>query len=243
MKLARVLGAVAAAAMMSISASSVSAETRSADTSAGLGTYADYSRITERSAGQFVSSGGATTHQWSWRTEEPGHYSISWNPDKPEDREDFFRSSDGKWLLLNGWSGNGTYYTQRVTSERQGDVNCTNMRPIEPDGGRQHYVRWNIPAEGYCLEATGTITEKSSGKTFKFRHRQVWYPPAPCSNAHYQGQTCIRQHEIWWDNNQHPWKKTLERDQYLAKGLGMAFKIRQTYPEPWSADLRRTWTY
>lgn len=205
-------------------------------------TYADYSRITERSAGQFWS-GGAEAGQWSWRTDAPGEYSISWDRDEPESRERFVRSDDGAWLLLDGWSDNGTYYTQRVTSESIGDADCTDMRPVPPDGGRQHYVRWNTPDTGYCLDARGTITEKSSGTVIDFRHRQVWSPPEACSNAHFSGRVCIKQHETWWDDNQHPWQKTRERDVYLAEGLGMAFKVRQSFPSTWGADLRYVWDY
>lgn len=206
------------------------------------GTYADFSRITERSAGQFGAP-GAPPSQWSWRTDRPGEYSISWDKDEPQSRERFIRSSDGNWLFIDGWSDNGTYYRQRVTSESVGDKNCNNMTSIPSNRGRQHYVQWNIPAEGYCLDASGTVTEQSSGKRFNFRHRQVWSPPAPCSTKAFPGRTCIKQHEIWWDDNQHPMRVTLDRDQYLAKGLGMAFKVVQREPSPWSAELRNTWTY
>jgi len=207
-----------------------------------LGTYADFSRITERSAGQFGPPGQPPS-QWSWRTDGPGEYSISWDKDEPESRERFIRSGDGTWLLLDGWSDNGTYYRQRVTSESRGDGNCSNMTAIPPDGGRQHYVQWNVPGESYCLDVHGTITEQSSGKRFNFRHRQVWSPPTPCSNKEFPGRVCIKQHEIWWDDNQHPMRVTLDRDQYLAKGLGMAFTIVQRQPTPWSAELRNVWTY
>lgn len=209
---------------------------------ARVGTYAEFSRITERSAGQFWS-GDAVAGQWSWRTDSPGHYSIAWNPEEPESRESFVHSADGKWLLLDGWSDNGTYYRQRVTSESIGDVDCQNMRPIPSDGGRQHYVKWNVPAGAYCLEATGTITEESTGKVINFRHRQVWFPPGPCANAYFSGQTCVKQYEVWWDDNNHPMRKTLERDNLLAKNLGMAFKVHQYFPQPWSAGLREAWTY
>jgi len=208
---------------------------------AGLDTYDDYSRITQRSAGQFWS-GGAKAGQWSWRTDKPGEYSINWTEEDPNSRERFLRSRSG-WLLLDGWSGNGTYYRQRVTEERIGDGHCSGMKPVRSDGHRQHYVKWRIPQGAYCLDAKGTITEESSGKTFHFRHRQVWSPPAPCENAYIKDRTCIKQHESWWDDNQHPMRKTRERDQYLAKGLGMAFAIRQTVPSDWSADMKDHWTY
>jgi len=207
-----------------------------------LETYADYSRIAERAAGQFVSHDGAPA-QWAWRTDRPGQYSISWEEHEPESREHFIRSPDGNWLFLDGWSDNDTYYTQRVTEESVGDANCNNMHSIPSDGGRQHYVKWYVPTEGYCLDAKGIITEQSTGKTFQFRHRQAWLPPASCSNDYFADRVCISQREAWWDDNQHPWAQTLDREQYIAKGLGMAFKIRQTHPSPWSGTLRNAWTY
>ncbi len=213
-----------------------------ASNAAGNETYADYSRITERSAGQFWA-GGSVAGQWSWRTDSPDHYSISWDSAHPEARERFLRSADKSWLLLDGWSGNGTDYRQRVTSESQGNASCSSMHPLRSDSGRQHYVQWNIPTTAYCLEATGTITEASSGKVVNFRHRQLWSSPHPCSNAYMQGKTCIAQHEAWWDDNGHPMQMTLDRVNYLAKGVGMAFKVQQTYPNTWSADLRQAWTY
>lgn len=208
---------------------------------AGLGSYDDYSRLTQRSAGRFWSD-GAKAGQWSWRTDKSGQYSVNWTEEDPGARERFVRSKGG-WLLLDGWSGNGTYYRQRVTEEKLGDAHCSHMKSVSSDGHRQHYVKWNVPEGAYCLDAKGTVTETSSGKKFHFRHRQVWSPPAPCSNAYITDRSCINQHETWWDDNQHPMRRTRERDQYLAKGLGMAFKIRQTVPSMWSADMKEHGNY
>lgn len=205
--------------------------------------YADFSRITERSAGQF-GSGDSVAGQWSWRTDGPGEYSITWDQENPENRERFLRSKDGEWLLLDGWGKKGvTYYEQRVTEEKMGDADCTNMKELPSEGDLQHYVRWNIPEEGYCLDARGTIVEEKGGPEITFRHRQVWSPPAPCGNAKYPDRVCITQHETWWDDNGHPYEKTLDRTIHLAKGLGMAFKIHQTFPKEWSAEMIRDWTY
>lgn len=206
-------------------------------------TYADFSRLDDRSAGQFWS-GGKAAGQWSWRTDGPGEYSINWEQEEPENRETFLRSEDGEWLLLDGWGKRGhTYYEQRVTSEELGNADCTDMKPVASDGGRQHYVRWNTPASGYCLDAKGTIQEESGGKKINFRHKQVWSPPAPCSNATFKDRVCIKQHEMWWDDNNHPYEKTLDREIHLAKDLGMAFKIEQSHPQPWSAELQHSWDY
>jgi hypothetical protein len=109
---------------------------------------------------------------------------------------------------LDGYSsGQGQPVTevQRVTSEMIGDASCGNMRPLPSDGGRQHYVTWNISALAYCLDAVGTITSTVNGSVVHFEHKQQWGPPAPCSNAYLSGQTCITQHERWWDDNGHPY--------------------------------------
>jgi hypothetical protein len=50
-------------------------------------------------------------------------------------------------------------------------------------------------------------------------------------------RTCIRQWESWSDNNSTPGEpitRKLERSVYLARGVGMAFVIDQTYPHPWT---------
>ncbi|MGI5348835.1 hypothetical protein ACQEU8_11655 [Streptomyces sp. CA-250714] len=211
--------------------------------SAAVGTYNEFSRLDQRSAGQF-GSGNSVAGQWSWRTEPSGEYTINWEQKEPENRERFRRSKDGEWLLLDGWGKKGhTYYEQRVTSEKVGDADCTNMKALPSEGRRQHYVRWNIPAEGYCLDAKGTIQEEKGGKTINFRHRQVWSPPAPCSNATFKDRMCITQHEVWWDDNNHPYEKTLDRKVQLAKGLGMAFRIDQSFPKQWSAEMTKQWDY
>lgn len=159
---------------------------------AAVGTYDEFSRLDQRSAGQF-GTGDSVAGQWSWRTEPSGEYTINWEVEEPENRERFRRSADGEWLLLDGWGKKGhTYYEQRVTSEKSGDADCAQMTPIPSEGGRQHYVRWNIPAEGYCLDAEGTIQEEKGGPEIRFRHRQVWSPPQPCSNARFKDRVCIR---------------------------------------------------
>lgn len=243
------LAATAAALSVTLAATASGAEAPTADATpapdATSGyTYADFSRLTERSAGQF-GSGDSVAGQWSWRTDGPGQYSITWDQERPENRERFSRSEDGEWLLLDGWGIKGTeYYEQRVTSEYAGDAGCANMEPLPSEGGLQHYVRWDIPEEGYCLDARGTITEESGGGAeITFRHRQVWSPPAPCANATFGEQLCITQHETWWDDNGHSYQKVLDREIHLAYGLGMAFTIDQTYPEPWSAELINVWDY
>lgn len=209
-------------------------------------TYDQFSLMFTRSAGQYWS-GGQVAGQWAWSPQSGTESQISWGDPRawpPAYAERFLRSGD--WVLLDGWSGNGTYYRLRVTSEQIGDGSCQNLRPLPVDGGRQHYARWTVPDQAYCLKAWGTITEESSGKVVDFGHTQIWSPPAACANQYYSGQTCVKQWESWWDNNGAPGTpiiRRLDRDQYLARGLGMAFRIQQYYPSSWRADLRYHWNW
>ena len=207
--------------------------------------YGQYSRFADRSAGQYWSDGQAAG-QWTWKPLSSTTSEISWGDPKkwpPDYAEKFVR--DGDWLTLDGWRGNGTYYTVRVTKEQIGDAKCENLRTFATSGP-QHYVKWDIPSQGYCLKAWGTITEKSSGKVIDFGHTQIWSPPAPCSNQYLSGKTCIKQWESWWDNKDAPGKpitRKLDRDQYIARGLGMAFKIQQYFPKDWKSEARSYWTW
>ena len=120
------------------------------------------------------------------------------------------------------------------------------MTPIPSDAGRQHYVQWNIPSSGYCLYAEGTISGPNpDGSTFTvhFAHRQRWSPPARCANAYFSRETCIAQREEWWDDNGSPFALRIDRTQQLARGLGVGFTIRQTFPITWGADGRYFWRW
>jgi hypothetical protein len=209
-------------------------------------TYGDYSLMFSRSAGQYWS-GSQVGGQWAWSPQSATVSDISWGDPAswpPSYAERLVRSGD--WVELDGYSdGQGKPVTevQRVTSETIGDAACANMTPLASDGGRQHYARWTIPAAGYCLDATGTITSTVNGSVVHFRHRQVWGAPAGCSNAYFSGQRCITQHEQWWDDNGHPYGLQIDRTQYIARGLGMAFKIPTTVPITWTADGRYYWTW
>ncbi|WP_193441179.1 hypothetical protein [Actinosynnema sp. ALI-1.44] len=219
---------------------------------AASASYGEYSLMFGRNAGQ-VWSGDQAASQWAWKPLGPNESEISWGSPAawpPGGGEHFVK--DGDWVLLNGYFDhtNNAFNTQRVTAEYIGDANCQNLKPIESNGGRQHYVRWTIPATGYCLKATGTITVGANGVVVRFQHDQIWSPPAPCSNQYFGAQTCIKQRERWSDDNGHPFSLSLERDQYIAKGLGMAFKIDHFFDRKWPAGhpawhaaLRYAWTW
>jgi hypothetical protein len=207
--------------------------------------YGEYSLMKQHRAGQFYS-GDTAAGQWSW-TPHGDESDVWWGDPSawpPDSAEHFIHADD--WVLLDGWRSSGAYYTQRVNRELIGDGTCQNMVPLPSDGGRQHYVQWKIPSRPYCLQAWGTITEKLSGKTVDFLHSQVWSPPSACSNIYLGSRTCIRQWEAWSDNNGAPGTpitRKLERNVYLARGIGMGFVIDQTYPHPWHAELRSNWVW
>lgn len=204
-----------------------------------------------RSAGQFFAE-GKVAGQWAWAPQGPAASDITWGePAKwpPSYGEKFLVSGDGKWALVDGYSdGTGlpVRNVQKVQAEFLGDGNCLNMKSIPSDGGRQHYALIQIPTTGYCLWAQGTIegpNPDGTRFTVHFSHLQRWSPSAPCENAYFRGQRCISQHEEWWDDNGSVFAKRLVRTQTLARGLGPAFTIRQTFPTPWNADGRYFWTY
>jgi hypothetical protein len=208
--------------------------------------YGEYSQMAGHRAGQFYSD-GILAGQWSWTPQRDGESEVLWgDPSKwpPDSAEHFIHAGD--WVLLDGWRSFGSYYAQRVNRELIGDGSCQHMTAVPSDGGRQHYVQWKIPSRAYCLQAWGTITEQFSGKTVDFFHSQVWSPPSPCSNTYLGEQTCIRQRESWSDNNGAPGapiSRKLERSVYLARGVGMAFVIDQTYPHSWHAELQSDWVW
>ncbi|WP_432942999.1 hypothetical protein ACQPXM_38950 [Kribbella sp. CA-253562] len=206
--------------------------------------YGQYSLMFERSAGQYWA-GGTAAGQWSWTPSSATTSDISWGDPKawpPKSAERFVR--EGDWVLLDGYNdgvGRPLTQIQRVTTEKIGDATCADLQPLPSADGRQHYVKWTIPAAGYCLDATGTI--KGSSTSVNFRHLQKWLPPHPCSNPSFAKQTCITQVEQWWDDNKHPYSLQLSRSVELARGLGMAFTNRTTVPVTWNADGKHYWHY
>lgn len=205
-------------------------------------TWADYSMMGQRRAAQ-IWAGNVLAAQYAWAPVTANESHIYWgdaNNWPPEYHERLIR--EGDWVMLDGWWGNGTYYILRVTQEELCDGTCSNCTTLATSG-RQHYVKWTVPETAYCLRARGTVTEEFSGKVLQFGHTQAYWPPAPCSNAYYSGQRCIRQWESWWDDNPKPYQRRVDRDQYLAKGIGQGFTVDQYFPSPWHAELRYYWNY
>lgn len=208
--------------------------------------YGQYSLMFEKSAGQYWA-GGVAAGQWAWTPLSETTADISWGDPKawpPKYAEHLILAGD--WVLVDGYNdGAGRPLTQiqRVTSEKLGSATCTGMQPLASADGRQHYVMWNIPTTGYCLDAVGTIKPPNNSTTVNFRHQQKWSPPHPCSNAYFTAQTCITQSEQWWDDNNHPYSLQLSRSLELARGLGPAFTNHTTVPITWNAEARYYWHY
>jgi hypothetical protein len=205
-------------------------------------TWADYSMMNTRRAAQIWAEGVAIS-QYAWAPQLSGESHIYWGDPfqwPPQYHERFI--DDGEWIMLDGWWGNGTYYKVRITEEKICDSTCTNCIIIA-SSGPQHYTKRNVSSSTYCLKAEGSVTEQSSGNMFHFGHTQVYWAPTICSNAYISNQRCIRQWESWWDDNGTTYQRKVDRDGYLAKGIGPGFKIYQYFPTPWQADLRYYWDY
>jgi len=237
----------AAALLLTVVASTAPAgAARASAVQAEAENYGQYSLMFEKAAGQYWA-GGAAAGQWAWTPLSATTSDISWGDPAtwpPKSAERFIH--DGDWVLLDGYNdGAGRPLTQiqRVTSEKLGDANCAGMSPIPSAGGKQHYVKWNIPATGYCLDAVGTIKPPNGSTTVNFRHLQKWSPPHPCSNTYFTNQTCITQFEQWWDDNQHPYSLQLQRSLEIARSLGPAFTNHTTVPITWTANARYYWHY
>ncbi len=224
----------------------VSRASDASTTTAAAEDYGQYSLMFERSAGQYWA-GGAAAGQWTWSPQSDTVSDVSWGDPKtwpPKSAERFIH--DGDWVLLDGYNdGAGRPLTQiqRVTHEQIGSANCTGMQPIPSAGDKQHYVKWTIPSTGYCLDATGTIQPPNGSTTVNFRHVQQWSPPHACSNPYFANQTCITQHEQWWDDNRHPYSLQLDRTLEIARGLGAGFTNHTTVPVTWTANARYYWHY
>lgn len=237
----------ALAALMLLTAVLLPVSSSTVATAATVPTYGDYSLMFVNSAGQYWS-GDQAGGKWQWApqsaTESHIYWGAPWSPGSPPPsyHEKFVHETDlsGDWVRLYGWYDNGTFYTVHTTTEWQAAADCRTGRTYLPTGGAQHYVYWNVLPTSYCLYAEGSVKEESSGKLTHFIHQQVYTPPAACGTNAYglTSSSCITQWESWSDDNGTALSLKLERTATLAQGLGMAFRIRQTFPSVWSADLR-----
>jgi hypothetical protein len=214
-------------------------------------TWSDFGMMSQRRAGQVYDPDGNLASQWAWSPRGGGVYDIAWGEpsDWPPDYLERFRVA-GSWVMIDGWWGSGgAWHRIDVAEELLCDAECESCVRIATSGSH-HYAKRTIPAEPYCLKAWGTITNTVRGGVRKFSHRQIWHPPQAVSNP-YLGMLgdarAIRQWESWWDDERHPGviERVFDRDVYLAKGLGMGFKIDQHWhrddPTPWQAYGRHYW--
>jgi hypothetical protein len=219
-------------------------------------TFGAYSRIFERSAGQYWA-GTQVGGQWAWSPQSSVESRISWgDPAKwpPIYSEQFILSGD--WLMLTGYFDNNTYYKIATTQDwTASGTDCSGTKTTYPLGGGEHYVRWTIPtATGYCVFTEGTITEQLSEKVVHFRHEQLWYPPAPCPANPFitAAAVCIKHTERYSDDKPGSWGVRLLRSGWSARGYGYAWRIENynMAANPvspgvatWRADGRYYWSW
>lgn len=210
-------------------------------------TYGDFSLMTQRRAGQAWSGGQAAT-QWAWSPQPDGTSQISWGVPSawpPPNFEVFRADPAANWAYLLGYGSTaGEWLPQVVTAEWIGDANATNWAPLQVDPqGRQRYTKWTVTGTGYSLYAVGHMDW--AGERVDFIHQQKWSAPKTVSNAYYSNRRAVVQSEIWADNAGRPGSELFvkqDRDQYIALGLGMAFRIVDRLAS-WSADLRYSWAW
>lgn len=216
-----------------------------------LPNYGEYSRCAVESAGEYWS-GDAVAGKWAWAPnhDQPSTSSVQWGKPAvwpPLYRELFDREMHNgvDKLFLRGWYDNGTFYTMLADREYLIDDRGTHEVAPHPEGW-QLYAYWDVADWTYTLDTYGRLREEASGKEVTFYHRMTWYPPKLIANRFHGQRDCIRFFEDWWDDN--PARdgllvRKVARTNYLAKGAGMAWAIRQTYPQRWEADLRDWWLW
>jgi hypothetical protein len=206
-------------------------------------TYDAYALLNQRAAGQYWS-GGQVAGQWAWSPQTPTVSDIQWGDPAawpPPTFERFERVGD--WVMMLGYGDNsGTFLKQVVTAEWSGPSLST-LTPLPVDSQqRQRYTRWTIPTQSYSMVAEGTMDWQ--GTLIHWRHQQTWSPPGSVSNAYFSARQCIRQAEVWWDDlgTAGQMVEKVRRDHYLARGLGVAYKIVDQL-HTWQADGRYYWRW
>jgi hypothetical protein len=206
-------------------------------------TYADYTLMFQKSAAQIWNKDNSSAvSQWAWSPQpQLGEHSyIYWG--NPYDwskatYEDFYH--DGDWVRLSGYGGGPSgSYKQDVAVQWTADTDCKTNRQALP-AGDQYYAKWSVTGVGYCLFASGTITQQSTGKQVAFVHQQVW-TKEPCDNPNIGmgPRDCLKQQEVWWDDNLSPWSKKVDHVQYVGKGIGPAYNM--TGPD---GSMRYSWSW
>lgn len=209
-------------------------------------TYDAYSMMTAKTAGQYFSV-GVVAGQWAWTPRADGVSEIAWGDPAawpPPTFERFEHDSGDEWVYMLGYGSlDGQWLPQVVTAEWQGP-DLAHLTPMTVDPlARQRYVKWTIPTASYALVAEGTMDWL--GTPIRWRHQQVWSPPATLGGNPYLGpKVCIKQSERWWDDfgSDGQMIEKTRRDHYIAKGLGPAFWINDQL-HTWQAHGRYYWRW
>jgi hypothetical protein len=245
------LAVVLAASALALVASSVPAQAGPSGY-----TYDQFSMMFGRHAAQYDDVNGYASGQWAWYQHTPTMSTVQWGDPAtwpPNTYEQFEQSADGKWVVMDGYGQNSpaSFSPQVVSKELIGDVNCANEVNITPADGHELYSKWQVDNTAYCLEVWGQIL--TPGQTpVNFYHKQVWFQPSGpwCSNPYYANQICIKDYEVWKDDNPAnggtpggPLVLVQQRDNIFAKGIGEAFTIHDYLHNGWEAYDRYYWTY
>lgn len=236
MKIARTLtiAALALAAAVSPATTGVVGATLTGET------YADYTQMFTRSAGQHWNAASSqAAGQWAWAPQSETSSHVRWGHPStwPAGTVERF-SHDGDWVRLDGWHDSHVYQL-RTTVEWVASADCATGRVALTPGGAQRYAKWNVDSQPYCLFAAGTVTQVSTGKVIAFAHEQVWSLET-CANAYLGSRSCLKQVERWWDDNGTPWAEKVNRTQWIGKGVGLAYKIESKGTR---MDLRYGWNW
>lgn len=243
----RKCAAVLAACALGLMASATSSEATTYN-------YGQFSMMYGRNAGQYDDVNGYPSGQWAWIPPTDGSTvaNIQWGDPAtwpPATAEQFERSTDGQWVLMDGYTTNGVWEPQVVTREVMGDVTCAGETDITPQDGKERYAEWTVPTSGYCLETWGQILVPGAAPV-DFHHRQIWHVPANCTNQYMGTDLCVRDHEWWEDNNPAnggtpggPLIAVQDRDVYFALNVGPAYIIHDYLHGGWEAFDRYAWTY
>lgn len=236
MQVTRVLATVALALVATIAPTSGSQAAPTGET------YADFSMMFTRAAGQHWNVATNTAAgQWAWKPQSATESHIAWGSPAAwpsgSSSERFIR--DGDWVRLDGFHGATHTYELRTTVEWLANADCTTGRVALVPGGAQRYAKWNVDDQPYCLFAAGTIRQVSTGKLVSFAHQQVW-SREQCANPWLGTRDCLKQVERWWDDNQTPWSEKVNRTHWLGKGAGMAYRIED---KGVTMGLKYTWTW
>lgn len=215
-------------------------------------TYDQFSMMSGWSAGQYDDGTGYPSGQWAWSRLTGSASAVAWGDPAawpPGGYERFEHIND--WVVLDGFQNGGIWEPQVVSTELLGDGNCAHEVDVTPADGRELYSKWNVDDTAYCLEDWGKILVPNHPPVI-FYHKQVWFPPSGpwCSNPYYADRTCIKDYEVWEDDNPvnggtpgGPLVLAQERDNTFALGIGPAFVVHDYLHDNRESYVRYVWAF